>query len=167
MTNSAKHNDYLHAGRKDYRLPELDHDPYHSKRKIREPTVCPKCGALFHKGRWSRAVAPAHAHTAMCPACHRIQDKVPAGLLTLRGEFFLQHKDEILHLIRNTEEKEKAEHPLKRIMDIQDQGDETVISFTDAHLTRGTGQAIQHAYKGELELHYAREEVMVRATWSR
>jgi hypothetical protein len=159
--------EYLHSERHNRLLKELDHDPYHSKRKIKEPTRCRDCGAVFHKGRWTWGQAPADAHEELCPACHRIHDKIPAGYLTLSGEFFAEHKDEILHLIRNVEAKERAEHPLKRIMDVEEQDGETVVSFSDAHLTHGAAEAVYHAYKGELDAKYGDEDILVRATWSR
>jgi hypothetical protein len=159
--------EYVHSDRRNRLLKELEHDPYHSKRKISEPSQCPECGAVFHKGRWTWGPAPKDAVDALCPACHRINDEIPAGYLTLSGEFFAQHKDEILHLIKNVEEKERAEHPLKRIMDIVDKDGETVVSFTDAHLAHGAAEAVYHAYKGELDAKYGNEDVLVRATWSR
>lgn len=36
----------------DRRIVEHVHDPYKTRLKLAEPTVCPKCGALFHEGRW-------------------------------------------------------------------------------------------------------------------
>jgi len=33
-------------------IVEHVHDPYKTRLKLAEPTVCPKCGALFHEGRW-------------------------------------------------------------------------------------------------------------------
>lgn len=157
----------MHAGRQDRLIRELDHDPYHSKRKLKEPTVCKECSAVFHKGRWSWGDEPEGAHKDMCPACHRIHDKIPAGFLTLSGDFFNQHKDEIIHLVRNTEEKQKAEHPLQRVMAIEDEQDKTVITFTDAHLTRAAGEAIHHAYKGDLQYQYTSEDILLRVTWAR
>lgn len=158
---------YLHSDRHNRLIKELDHDPYHSKRKIKEPAQCRDCGAVFHKGRWTWGQAPDDAQQDLCPACHRIHDKIPAGYLTLSGDFFNEHKEEILHLVRNYEQKERAEHPLKRIMDEQDQDGATVISFTDAHLAHGAAEAVYHAYKGELDAKYGEEDILVRATWSR
>ena len=85
----------------------------------------------------------------------------------MSGEFFVLHKDEIMHLVRNTEQKEKAEHPLKRIMDVEEQADKTVVTFTDAHLARGAGEALHHAYKGDLDFKYTNEDIMLRVTWTR
>jgi hypothetical protein len=102
-----------------------------------------------------------------CPACQRINDKVPAGFFTLSGAFFQKHKKEILNLVHNTEAKEKAEHPLERIMDIEKQERGVLITFTGAHLTRGVGEAIHHAYKGELDFHYNDEDKIIRVSWKR
>jgi len=148
-------------------LQELVHDSYKSNRKLPEPACCPECGAVFHKGRWTWGAAPAGAHEQTCPACHRIHDKFPAGHVTLKGDFLREHRDQILHLVRNHEAKEKAEHPLERIMAIEDTADGVLVTTTDTHLARDIAEALYHAYKGELEFHYNKEENLLRATWNR
>ena len=122
MIESKKPSDNPRQGRRDRLIRELEHDPYHAKRKIKGPAVCSECGAVFQDGRWSWVTVPSGAHEALCPACHRIKDKVPAAFLTLGGSFLADHKDEIMNLIHNYEEREKAEHPLKRIMSIEKAG---------------------------------------------
>jgi len=167
MSHSARSADYLRAGRQDRLLKELQHDPYHSKHKIKEPAACRDCGAVFHKGRWIWDTPAQDARQERCPACQRVHDKVPAGFLSLSGEFYTAHKDEILNLIANLEQKQRAQHPLKRIMHIEEQADKTVVTFTDAHLTHSAAEAVQHAYNGDLDARYSDEEILVRATWSR
>ena len=100
--------------RRDRLIREHVHDPYKTRLKLPEPTVCPQCGAVFHDGRWHWAAKPYPAHEELCQACHRINDHCPAGKLTIAGAFAMRHKDEILHLARHQEEQEKAEHPLHR-----------------------------------------------------
>lgn len=155
------------GGRRDRLLREWVHDPYKSKVKPHDPSVCRECGAVFQEGRWQWLAAPEGAHEAVCPACQRVQDRVPAGILTLGGSFMSGHRDEILHLIHNVEEREKKEHPLKRIMAMEEHDDELVVTFTDPHLARGAGEALQHAYEGELDYHYAEEDVLLRVHWRR
>lgn len=167
MTVSKNPNDYQTQGRRDRLIRELEHDPYHLKRKIKSPAFCSECGAVFQDGRWSWGTAPSGAHKALCPACHRIEDKVPAAFLTLGGDFWADHKDEIMNLIRNYEEREKSEHPLKRIISVEKLEDALEIKFTDAHLARGIGEALHDAYKGELDYHYTDEDIMLRVMWSR
>ena len=44
---------------------------------------------------------------------------------------------------------------------------EIEISFTDAHLARGIGDAIHHAYEGDIDYQYTKEDIMLRVTWAR
>ena len=167
MTGPKKPADYLRQGRRDRLIRELDHDPYHSKLKVKESTVCSECGAVFHRGRWSWSSAPAEAHEALCPACLRIRDRVPAAFLTVSGEFLAEHREEIINLIHNYVERERAEHPLKRLMGSEEQDDGVVFTFTDAHLARGIGEALHNAYEGELDYEHTKEDIMLRVTWTR
>ncbi|MDT8383151.1 MAG: BCAM0308 family protein [Gammaproteobacteria bacterium] len=169
MTGSNRTTDFTRQGRHDRLIRELDHDPYHSKRKIKEPAVCPDCSAIYTKGRWSwgEAEPGPHEHQHLCPACQRIHDRVPAAYLTLRGDFLDAHRDEIMNLVHNYEQREKAEHPLKRIMNVEQKENETEITFTDAHLARGIGEAIHHAYEGDIDYQYTPEDIMLRVSWER
>jgi NMD protein affecting ribosome stability and mRNA decay len=156
-----------HGGwRQEYRQ-EFVHDSYRQQEKLPEPTRCPDCGAVFRDGRWQWTPAPSGAHEALCPACRRIRDRYPAGYVTLTGDFFAAHRDDILHLVRNREVRAKAEHPLERIMAIEDVADGVQITTTDVHLARAIGEAVHDAYKGELELKYNDEENLVRVRWWR
>ncbi len=155
------------ARRRDRDVREHEHDSYRAKGKPTEPTACPQCGAVFHKGRWSWIERPAKAKDALCPACQRIEDKYPKGILTLSGSYVDAHEDELLGLVRNEERQEKASHPLARIMSIAKTKEGTVISTTDSHLPRRIGDALRHAHHGELDVHYNKAEDFVRVTWSR
>ena len=167
MTESAKQTDYLRQGRKDRLIRELDHDPYHSKRKIKGPAVCPDCAAVYVDGRWTWDPAPEDSAEHLCPACHRTLDQVPAAFLALRGDFVASHRDEIMNLIHNYEKRERMEHPMKRIMSTEEQADGIVLKFCDAHLARGIGEALHRAYEGELDYQYTKEDIMLRVTWTR
>jgi NMD protein affecting ribosome stability and mRNA decay len=153
--------------RRDELRQELVHDSYKTKRKLAEPTRCPDCGAVYRDGRWTWGAAPAGAEEARCPACHRVHDRFPAGYVTLSGEFVGTHRDEVLHLVRNREAAEKAEHPLQRIMAVEDSADGVLVTTTDTHLARGIGEAVHAAFKGELEFKYNKEENLLRVQWTR
>jgi hypothetical protein len=153
--------------RSDRRIYEGAHDPYKAREKLQEPTFCPQCTAVFHDGRWHWALRPVPAHEALCPACRRINDAYPAGVLTISGSFAQQHEDEVLGLVRHQEEEEKSEHPLHRIMGIAHEGQSIVVDTTDIHLPRRIGEALHHAYQGDLDFHYDEEGHFIRVTWSR
>jgi len=146
---------------------ERVHDTYKSKGKLAEPTRCPECGAVYHSGRWQWGLAADGAAQELCPACHRMRDHFPAGYVTVSGEFFAAHRDELLRLAHRREAHEKSEHPLERIMSIKDVEDGVLISTTGIHLARDIGEAVFSAYKGELEYHYNKEENLLRVQWRR
>jgi hypothetical protein len=146
---------------------DLRHDPYQAKGKYREPTACAGCGAIFERGRWKWGEAPPQALKATCPACARTRDKLPAGFVTLSGEFFNTHRAELLQLARNTAASERSEHPLHRIMNVVETPAEAVITTCDVHSARRIGEALLSAYDGDLDLRFAEDEYSVRVNWSR
>jgi hypothetical protein len=87
--------------------------------------------------------------------------------VTLAGEFILDHHQEVLGLVQNVEGREKAEHPLKRIMAVEKKDEEVLITTTDMHLARSIGDALKHAYEGELEYQYTKEQNIIRVFWRR
>lgn len=166
---SGKEGDVAKRGRQDRLLKERVHDPYMTRSKPNEPSVCSECGVVFSSGRWQwLPEIPAGAEQVLCPACQRVRDRVPAGYLTLSGEFFTAHRDEIMRLVHNKVEAQKAQHPMKRLMDVEDQEEGGVlVTFTDMHLPRGVGDAIARAYEGELEVQYTDEAGILRVYWQR
>lgn len=156
--------------RRDQLRQEREHDSYRQQGKPSEPAACPECGASFHAGRWQWGEKPEHAAALLCPACQRIRDDFPAGFVDVGGAFFVEHRLEILSLIQHHMQKERAEHPLARIMGINENanGDGGVlITTTDLHLARDIGDALHKAYHGELEFHYNEAEKLLRVHWRR
>ncbi|MEZ0370606.1 MAG: BCAM0308 family protein [Candidatus Sericytochromatia bacterium] len=143
-------------------------DPYLISEKLSEPSVCGGCGVVYEKGRfkWLKT-APEQAEEITCPACQRIRDDAAGGLVVLRGDFIEGHPKEILNLIENTANEEKANHPLERLIAVLNLDDRIEVTTTYEHLARRIGEAIQHAYKGELRMHYADDEKLIRVQWQR
>lgn len=154
-------------GRKDRLVKEREHDVYRSRAKLPDSTLCSECGAVFRNGRWIWTSPPHDAKEIICPACRRIADRFPAGLIELQGTFFAVHHDEILNLVKNVEKKEKANHPMERIMSIEERSDRTVVSTTGIHVARGIGSALSSAYDGELSLRYLDDEAGIQICWVR
>jgi NMD protein affecting ribosome stability and mRNA decay len=154
-------------GRRDRLVKEKRHDAYKETAKWPEPTVCTDCNAVFMDGRWSWKEPPADANKTRCPACQRIVDNYPAGYVELKGPFFQEHREEILNLVRNEEKLEKGEHPLERIMAIEEEGEGVLITTTGVHIARRIGEAVEKAYEGNFEFRYGDGEKSIRVFWSR
>lgn len=153
--------------RRDQLRQERVHDTYKLQGKLAEPAACSECGAIYHAGRWQWAPAAAEAERVICPACQRIRDRFPVGFVEAGGSFFAEHREEALALLRHREAKEKAEHPLARIIGIEEGAEGIMVTTTDIHLARDLGEALHHAFQGELEFHYNEAQNLLRVRWSR
>jgi len=153
--------------RRDRLIRERNHDVYRTDKKLPDPSACTECRAMYRAGRWQWGDPPVDAKQVICPACKRVRDDLPAGELKLVGAFQLEHREEIQGLIRNVEEREVKNHPLKRIMQVTEQDDTVTITTADADLARSIGDAIHHAYQGELDYHYPGEGDLLRVRWER
>jgi hypothetical protein len=146
------------------------HDPTLSPRSG-GTALCPRCSVLYQAGSWAwqtpQTSLPADVRSVVCPACQRIEDKNPAGTLTLSGEFLKAHHDEIINLIHNTEALEKAEHAMERLLDVTTQDGVVQVTTTGIHLANRIGHALDSAYKGQTKYHYDDEQTHVSIHWQR
>jgi len=168
MKQSNPRSQRLRTGRRIAGHAQQDHilDPYQRQQKLRDGTVCPQCGAVYREGRGRWAAKGQRADEKPCAACRRINDKFPAGVVTLRGDFAKEHKEEMIGLARHQEEAENNEHPLNRIISIEEDAQRVVINTTDIHLPRRIGEAVKRAFHGEIENNFEKDGYFVRVTWT-
>ncbi|HLB01880.1 MAG TPA: BCAM0308 family protein [Nitrospiria bacterium] len=149
-------------------------DPYLPWGGIHEVVMCRMCHSIYHHKRWylesefplkEARVTP--IGLIICPACRKIHDHFPGGVITLRGEFLNTHKDQILNLVRNEEARAKGVNPLERIISTKDQDNWVEIQTTSERLAQRIGREIERAYKGEATYHWSRDDKFVRVEWHR
>jgi hypothetical protein len=149
-------------------IQQQNHDPYFLKGKCSDPSVCEKCGVVFRHGNFEwLEKAPANASKFLCPACKRIDTKYEGGVVVIEGNFLAKHKDEILNIIKNTENNERKYRPLERILEFVDNNGRIAIKTTYEHIARRIGEAVHDACKGELTVKYPADEKYVRVHWQR
>ena len=139
-----------------------------------EPSICQRCRAIWKKGKWSldealrnKVLKWEQPKSVLCPACRRIMDDYPAGIITLKGAYLQAHREEILQTIRNEEQNSKQKNPLERIMKIEESKDVITITTTDAKLARRIGKVVNKANGGELTVRFSRRDELVRVQWER
>ncbi len=147
---------------------------YLPKGGVKETAVCRKCGTFYQNKRWS--VNPAEvkgvqgeatASKIVCPACQRMEDGNPAGIVTLAGEYLLAHENEILDTVKHIEAKSRLKNPLGRIMEISQERATITIATTEDKLAQKLGREIYKAYKGELHYQWSHDQDLVRVNWKR
>lgn len=140
------------------------HDPYRSDAKLAGPGCCPGCGAVYLAGRWSWRRRPKGARGIECPACTRIRERVPAGILQLEGDLG-SRRDELLGLVRNVEERERLQHPLERVIAIRERRGGLQVETTGVHLAQRITGALERAFHRAATLDFAPGEELLRARW--
>jgi NMD protein affecting ribosome stability and mRNA decay len=164
MKTNASAGAAARSGRRTAGRAQRDHiiDPYQAQQKLQEPSECRQCGAVYHHGRWQWGTRPEGAHEVLCPACRRINERLPAGIVTVRGDLGVRHRDEIIALARHAEAAEKPEHPMNRIIAAEQTEEGLVITTTDIHLPRRIGEAVKDARHAKLDIHFDEERYFVR-----
>ena len=148
-------------------------DPYIEEENLPEGGVCRRCGSVHSSGRWyppdrpPKPVPGAESHEVLCPACRKLQDRVPGGVLRITGSFIWDHKEEILNLIRNESSKALSVNPLERIMSLQSNDGEIEITTTNEKLAQRIGRALHKAYSGTVEYKWSGDTKLARVMWHR
>jgi len=147
----------------------VEHIPDRYRQPAVAPAVasCPVCHAVFMRGHWQWRAAPPGSASLVCSACQRIADRVPAGRVVLDGGFEAANRNELIALVRHHEAKMQTQHPMERVMAIESGEQGTVITTTGSHIARDIGNAVQHAYRGRLDIDYRNMETELHVHWHR
>jgi hypothetical protein len=147
---------------------------YLPKKGMKETALCNSCNLVYQNKSWCLNEMEARklkeerqVRRGTCPACRRMADNLPAGILTFSGEYFLKHEVEVLDIIKNEEERARVKNPLGRIMEIAQEGDVLTVTTTEEKLAQKLGKEVYRAHKGELRYQWAHDEKMVRVSWAR
>lgn len=149
-------------------------DVYREKLGPQETALCGKCGAFYRNKRWlmdeaelNKLRGDSTVTTVVCPACQRMADGNPAGVVTLSGSYLLEHENDILNMIKGTEARSRAKNPLGRIMEINQENDVLTVSTTEDKLAQKLGREVYKAHKGELHYSWSHDLHFVRVNWTR
>ena len=149
-------------------------DVYLSKEGMKEVGVCTGCRAIYRNKRWYfdedewlRLESGSVKSSVVCPACRRMQDDNPAGIVTFTGEYLVANEEEILNTIKNTEQKARAKNPLSRVMEIKQEGNVLIVTTTEDKLAQKLGRDIYKAHSGKLEYQWSADNSSVRVNWTR
>lgn len=149
-------------------------DPYITHAGSEETRICSVCGAIYTGQRWylknqidPQKLKKEQIHYTVCPACHKIRDRLPGGIVQLSGAFLKEHKQDILNLIHNEGERAMAVNPLERIIDIEGENSHYGVTTTNEKLAQRIGKALHKAYDGEITYKWSEDNKLVRIVWHR
>jgi len=158
-----------------YKKKTSTSDPYLPRGASRKVSVCEGCRAVYRNKRWyaggdvySAALKDPETAKMVCPACLKIRDNFPGGIVTLKGDYVLPHKQELMNLVRNEELRARGFNPLERVMSIKENGyGSIVISTTNEKLAQRIGRAIKKAFHGEVKYAWSHDNKLARVDWVR
>lgn len=158
-----------------YKKKSSTADSYLPRGASRRISVCEGCRAVNMNKRWYaegdvdvNALRNPEAAKSICPACLKMRDNFPGGIVTLKGNFVLPHKKELMRLIKNEEERARGLNPLERVMSVKEDGHGSlVISTTNEKLAQRLGRAVKKAFHGAVAYHWSHDNKLVRVDWER
>jgi len=149
-------------------------DPYLLDLKPDEVAVCRECRSVYAGHRWelesqaARDLAKAkRVVDTLCPACRKVRDRMPGGVLTLSGAFLKQHEEQIVNLLNRENRRAMQINPLERIIDIERSDADLVVLTTNEKLAQRLGRAVRKACSGSIEYKWSRDTKLVRVNWRR
>ncbi|MEN3046144.1 MAG: BCAM0308 family protein [Candidatus Hydrothermales bacterium] len=156
--------------RTDKRFTYKLRDPYMDKSLYSDPTICPTCGLIYHKKRWVNNPEllkkikenEKRVEHKDCPACRKIKDKYPLGIVEIRGDFVIKKNEEIHSRVKHIAADEYIHNPLERIIDVKEEGDKITIETTTEHLAEKIGKNIAKTFKKNIKIIFSETDKFVR-----
>ena len=154
--------------------PSTSLDPFVSDKGLKEPALCKNCRLYLHHKRWvndpetyQQLKSDPNVHWTTCPACRKIAEGYPEGIVTLRGSYLWKHEDEILRLLKNLETEAFDRNPQERIIRQTQEDEQLVIETTEQSLAEHLGRVLHRSHQGELSIHWAEGADICRVNWER
>ena len=91
----------------------------------------------------------------------------PTGCVAIKGAFAKKHRDELLLLIRELEERVRAEHPAQQIIVVEERAGKLLITTAGAHLAREIGKALEQAFQGKANYSFSTIDRLLEVRWRR
>jgi len=163
--------EHYNSGRTGQRI----RDPYIPLKGFPEPTICPVCGAVYHKKRWTFDEALLKEYKKnkdvqyhKCPADKKIEDRYAMGKVILTGSFVDDHFDELMNVIKGEEKRAKENNPLDRLILVEKRDGGIYAETTSDALAMRIGHHLKEAYKcNEEEFDFRLGDKFVEIKWNR
>ncbi len=158
-----------------YKKKTATSDPYLPRGASQKISVCEACHSVYKSKRWyadpglyDAVLRISGTAATVCPACLKIRDNFPGGIVTLKGDYVLAHKQDIMNLVKNEEERARGFNPLERVMSVKENGyGSLIIATTNEKLAQRLGRAIKKAFHGEVAYRWSHDNKLVRVEWER
>lgn len=151
--------------------PEKLHPAEAATRRLPEPTMCERCGAVFQRRTWRidrrpSAAALSRARWRVCPGCKQQEAGEWYGRVRLRGAFVAAHEEELRRRIENVAARARSMQPLRRLVSIDRDGDGLEVLATSQKLAHRIVNELRKAFRGRARYTWA-DDGTLEAVWER
>lgn len=136
--------------------------------------ICSRCDAVHEnlhwrmdRGKHKELEGRQDVQRELCPGCERVRRRHIDGIVTLKGKFLLEHKNEVLNLVTRIARARRQIAVDARIINLTDRRDEVEIVTTERHLAEQIGKGVEKAFQGDLTLTWLKKEEFARVVWRR
>jgi 5-methylcytosine-specific restriction endonuclease McrA len=139
--------------------------------RLREPTACERCGAIFMKRSWRQdhkvtlALLDRAAWT-VCPACEQAKAKMGQGRVLVRGKFALANEEAVRARIRNVAARAGFTQPSRRVVSVDREGDALEVLTTSQKLAHRIVNELKKAFRGRATFNWSDDGTLL-AVWRR
>jgi NMD protein affecting ribosome stability and mRNA decay len=137
-----------------------------------DPAVCVGCGAVYARKTW-RSAEPRRleaflvgAERVSCPACRQVKGGQGYGRVLLRGEWLLEHEEEVRRRIAAVEARARHTQPERRLVAIVPKRGGLELTTTSQKLAHRVAHELQKAFGGRATYAWSDRDGSLRATWS-
>ncbi len=151
--------------------PEKLHPAEAATRRLPEPTVCERCGAVFHRRTWRIDRTPSQAALArarwrVCPGCKQQAAGEWYGRVRLRGAFVGAHEAELRRRIDNVAARAQSMQPMRRVVSIDRTEDGLEVLTTSQKLAHRIVHELRKTFRGRASYTWTDDRTL-DAVWER
>jgi NMD protein affecting ribosome stability and mRNA decay len=133
--------------------------------RLREPSVCEQCGAVFSRRVWRKpatfsAALLTRARWTRCPACVQASREEYLGRVLLRGPYAAARVREITARIHNVVARAHETQPERRMVSIEGQESGLEVLTTSQKLAHRIAHELQKAFGGRTTYVWADDGVL-------
>lgn len=135
-----------------------------------ERAYCKVCGSVFfgRSWHWNKAKRDNFEKNGLpsvkCPACYKIQNDLPGGILSLIGVKDKMKLSDMVRDVKGMALDSQQKEPLSRVIRINEKTDEVVIYTTEAALAKKIGRHLTRTYAGSLSVDDSTDK-LARVVW--
>lgn len=138
--------------------------------RLREPTVCARCGAVLLRKTWRHTHALndeqlERAAWGFCPACQQVAQQEGQGRLLIKGAAVTQRREVIEQRIQNVAKRASKTQPERRLVSIDAHDGELEVLTTSQKLAHRLAHELKKAFGGRVSYNWSDDGTLL-ARWA-